>query len=332
MTTLLEAASPLGLMLFIKLEGKVKMVIDKLIEKIKTMSNPTVVGLDPTINMIPEFLKKESAETFGDTVEAVCDVFLKFNKTIIDNIFDIVPCVKPQIAMYEQYGSLGLQCYIDTINYAKSKNMLVIGDVKRGDIASTAGAYSSGHLGQVTLIQKQETILDQDFITINPYLGYDSIEPYLDNMKKFGKGVFVLVKTSNAGSIDIQDLQLENGTAIYEKVGKYVSEWGESLIGKHGFSSVGAVVGATHKNHAKKLREIMPHTFFLVPGYGAQGAGVDDLSPCFINGAGAIVNSSRGIIFAYKDNKYKNDFSAKEFAGASRQACLDMREDLNSIC
>ena len=308
------------------------MTIDKLIEQIKIKSNPTVVGLDPTINMMPEFLKNESKEIFEDTVEAVCDVFLKFNKTIIDNIFDIVPCVKPQIAMYEQYGAAGLKCYIDTINYAKSKNLIVIGDVKRGDIASTAEAYSCGHLGRVDLIEKQESIFEQDFITINPYLGYDSIEPYLDNMKEFGKGVFVLVKTSNAGSIDIQDLQLKDGQAIYEKVGDYVAKWGENSIGKHGFSSVGAVVGATHKDHAKRLREIMPHTFFLVPGYGAQGAGVDDLSPCFTNGLGAIVNSSRGIIFAYKDNKYKNDFSAKEFAGASRQACLDMKEALSSIC
>lgn len=305
------------------------MIIDKLVAKIKQTNNPTVVGLDPRLDFIPQFIKDEAYEKYGKTPKGACEAFYLFNKKIIDSVYDLVPAVKPQIAMYEQFGKDGIECYINTCLYAKRKDLIVIGDIKRSDIASTAEAYSNGHIGQVAIEENSYHTYFSDFITLNPYLGYDSIEPYTDNCKNFNKGLFILVKTSNPNSGQIQDLTLDTGEKLYEKIGGLVSKWGESLMGESGYSSFGAVVGATHPNQAEALRKIMPNTYFLVPGYGAQGATAKELSVCFNkDGLGAIVNSSRGIIAAYKTKAYQSKFNELEFDKASRQAVLDMKQDL----
>lgn len=308
-------------------------MIDTLVRKIKVMKNPTVVGLDPRIDFVPSFIKEEAYDKYGKTPEGAAKAFLAFNKVIIDSTYDLVPAVKPQVAMYEQYGAEGLKAYIDTIAYAKEKDLVVIGDIKRSDIASTAEAYSDGHIGRVEVEGSKFEVYKEDFITLNPYLGYDSIEPYMNNCKNYDKGLFVLVKTSNPNSGEIQDITVgNNGETLYEYMGKMVAKWGEAVIGEEGYSRIGAVVGATHSEQGKRLREIMPRTFFLVPGYGAQGATAQDLAGCFNqDGIGAIVNSSRGIIAAYTLKAYKGNFTEKEFGAAARQAVLDMKRDLNSV-
>lgn len=302
-------------------------MIDRLIRNIKRTNNPTVVGLDPTLAMIPSYIKEEMFEVYGKTPVAVSKMFLEFNKQIIDNTYDLIPAVKPQIAMYEQYGVAGIETYIETIKYAKEKGLIVIGDVKRGDIASTATAYA-GHIGITDIGGEKVDVWGTDCITLNPYLGYDSIEPYIDNCNQHDKGLFVLVKTSNPNSGEIQDL-IVDGEKIYEKVAQLVKSWGEDLIGEFGYSKIGAVVGATHPEQAAQIRKLMPNTYFLVPGYGAQGAGAAQLKDCFHKGGlGAIVNSSRGIIAAYKNN---DKYSEKEFAIASRDAVIAMRDDLQEV-
>jgi len=273
-------------------------MIDRLINEITKKQNPTVVGLDPRLEMIPGFIKEERFKKHGKTPKAVGEMFYRFNKEIIDNVYDIVPAVKPQIAMYEQYGPEGLKSYIRTVEYAKERGLIVIGDIKRGDITSTAEAYAKGHIGVSEIEGERYDIYKQDAITLNPYLGFDSIEPYIKFCREFDKGLFILVKTSNPNSGEIQDLETNEGK-IYEKVGKLVSKWGEELVGQYGYSQVGAVVGATHPEQAESLRKIMPKTYFLVPGYGAQGAKAEDLKGYFNkDGLGAIINSSRGIIYA----------------------------------
>lgn len=298
-------------------------MIDVLIEKIDKMKNPTVVGLDPNLDMIPGKLKGEFFKEFGKTPKAVAEMFFAFNKEIIDSVMDIVPAVKPQIAMYEKYGLEGLEAYIKTADYAKSKGMMVIGDIKRGDISSTAEAYAA-HIGGTEIDGEAYDLWNEDWITVNPYLGVDGIKPFVDASKKTSKGIFVLVKTSNPSSSQLQDISVD-GSTIYEKVGALVEGWGSEVMGNKGYSRVGAVVGATHKEQGEKLRKLMPHTFFLVPGYGAQGGKGEDLKGFFdASGLGCIVNSSRGIIAAYKkDAKYGD-----EVGGAAREAALSMREDL----
>ncbi len=304
------------------------MVIDKLIDKIKATGNPTVVGLDPNQAFIPSFIKEEAFAKYGKTLKGMGKAILIFNKMIIDEIYDLVPAVKPQIAMYERYGISGLKAYVKTIEYAKKRGLIVIGDIKRSDIASTGQAYSDGHIGRANVDGIDYEVFKEDFITLNPYLGSDSITPFLEDCKKYERGLFVLAKTSNPNSGEIQDL-IVDGVPLYEKVGSLISKWGEELIGTNGFSEVGAVVGATHPEQAKRLREVMPNTFFLVPGYGAQGGKAEDLAVCFNkDGLGAIVNSSRGIIAAYTKEPYKNSFSEEQFAKASRQAVIDMKNDL----
>lgn len=304
------------------------MIIDKLIEKIKATENPTVVGLDPRLSYVPKHIKEQCFEEFGKTPKAVAEAFFLFNKELIDATFDLIPAVKPQVAMYEMLGAEGIDSYIRTIKYAREKDLVIIGDVKRGDIASTAEAYSDGHIGRIDVEGNKFEIYHEDFITLNPYLGWDSIEPYMANCKAYEKGMFVLVKTSNPNSGQLQDLDV-GGKTLYQHVGALTNEWGKELMGKYGYSSVGAVVGATHPEQARKLREIMPNTFFLVPGYGAQGGTAEDLSVCFDNdGLGAIVNSSRGIIAAHQKKEYKEKYSEKEFALAARHAVLDMKADL----
>ncbi len=305
-------------------------MIDRLIDAITKKQNPTVVGLDPRLNMVPQFIRDKYFDEYGKTPKAIGKIFFAFNKEIIDNIYDLVPAVKPQVAMYEKYGYEGLKCYIETNEYAKSRGLMVIGDVKRGDITSTAEAYAEGHIGEVEIEDKNYNIYNQDAITLNPYLGSDSIEPYIKHCEEHDKGLFVLVKTSNPNSGEIQDLETNEGK-VYERIGKLVGKWGESLIGEHGYSKIGAVVGATHPKQARELRKIMPNTYFLVPGYGAQGAKAEDLKGYFNkDGLGAIINSSRGIIAAHLREPNKAKFTEEEFALAAREAVIYMKDDLKN--
>lgn len=302
-------------------------MIDRLINKIKETQNPTVVGLDPTFEMMPEDLVSKMFDQYGKTPKAVASMFLEFNKQIIDQVYDLIPAVKPQIAMYEQYGIAGIETYIKSTEYAKSKGLIVIGDIKRGDIASTAKAYSA-HIGLTNIEEEKFDIWGSDAVTINPYMGYDAIEPFISNCNSLDKGLFVLVKTSNPHGGQIQDLVAE-GERVYETVAKLVSDWGKEAMGELGYSKIGAVVGATYPEEAAQIRKLMPHTYFLVPGYGAQGGDGKKLKGCFNkDGLGAIVNSSRGIIAAYKNNK---EYVGMDFAQASRQAVIDMKKDLQSI-
>lgn len=305
------------------------MIIDRLIDKIRQTGNPTVVGLDPRLSYIPGFIINAKYEKYGHTMKAAAKAMYSFNKKIIDEVYDLIPAVKPQIAMYERYGIEGLKAYVKTVEYAKKKGLIVIGDIKRSDIASTAEAYSDGHIGEVQVCGNRFMPFNQDFITLNPYLGSDSITPFLKDCKEYERGLFVLAKTSNPNSGEIQDL-IVDGMPLYEKVGTLISKWGEELIGENGFSEVGAVVGATHPEQAERLRKLMPHTFFLVPGYGAQGGRAEDLAVCFNkDGIGAIVNSSRGIIAAHMKEEYKDSFNGEEqFAKAARQAVINMKNDL----
>ena len=302
-------------------------MINKLVSKIKKMGAPVVVGLDPMLNYVPEFVQKKAFEEYGETLEGAAEAIWQFNKAIVDQIYDIVPAVKPQIAMYEQFGVPGVAAYKKTVDYCKSKDLVVIGDVKRGDIGSTSAAYAVGHLGKVTVGSKKIAAFDEDFATVNPYLGTDGIKPFVDVCKEEKKGIFVLVKTSNPSSGEFQDRVID-GRPLYELVGEKVAQWGDELMGD-GYSYVGAVVGATYPEMGKVLRKIMPKTFILVPGYGAQGGKGADLVHFFNeDGLGAIVNSSRGIIAAYKQEKYK-EFGAENYADASRAAVKDMIADIS---
>ncbi|NLP31002.1 MAG: orotidine-5'-phosphate decarboxylase [Clostridiales bacterium] len=307
-------------------------MIDFLIDKIREKQNPTVVGLDPTYEMIPYYIKKDMLERFGKTPRAVAEMFLEFNKRIVDSVYDLVPAVKPQIAMYEQYGLEGVRAYISTIEYAKEKGLIVIGDIKRGDISSTARAYAS-HIGGVEIDGEFYDLWKEDAVTVNPYLGTDGIEPFINYCKERDRGIFVLVKTSNPSSKEIQD-RLIDGEPLYFHVAQLVKGWGEDLMGQYGYSRVGAVVGATQVKEGEALRNRMPNTFFLVPGYGAQGGKGEDLKGYFDkDGLGIIVNSSRGIIAAYRNDDEFADVSeiGPEFAQASRKAVIIMREDLQRV-
>ncbi|MGI6751482.1 MAG: orotidine-5'-phosphate decarboxylase [Anaerovoracaceae bacterium] len=304
-------------------------MVDKLIDRIKELKNPTVIGLDPTYEMIPDFLKEAALNCYGKTPKAVARMFLDFNMAIIDRIFDIIPAVKPQIAMYERYGIDGLTAYVETIQYAKSKGLIVIGDIKRGDIASTAEAYAA-HIGGITIEGEFFDPWKEDFVTLNPYLGTDSMVPFLKYCKEREKGIFVLIKTSNPSSGELQD-RLIDGKPLYWRTAELVDEWGASVMGARGYSRVGAVVGATHKEQGEALRKHFPHIFFLVPGYGAQGGTGSDLRGYFDeNGVGIIVNSSRGLIAAYQKDKEFGDVRTVgiEFAEATRKAAIQMRMDL----
>ncbi len=302
-------------------------MIDRLITKIEQVQNPTVVGLDPTYAMIPSFIKEEMLALYGKTPQAVAEMFIRFNKAILDEVAPFIPAVKPQVAMYEQYGLEGLRAYMETIAYAKQKGLIVIGDVKRGDIASTAAAYA-GHIAGVDIEGEHFDLWQEDAVTLNPYMGFDGVEPFIEACNSQDRGLFILVKTSNPSSIELQDLQVE-GVPIYDKTADLVSKWGEMTMGGKGYSRIGAVVGATYKEQGIELRKRMPHTFFLVPGYGAQGGQAQDLKEYFDkNKSGIIVNSSRGIIAAYKSDK---EFSEKEFALASKKAVIAMRDDLQGV-
>lgn len=304
-------------------------MIEKLVERIKKLEAPIVVGLDPTLNFVPGFLLDKAINEKGETLEAAADAIFEFNKKIVDAVYDLIPAVKPQIAMYEQFGIPGLMAYKQTVDYCHEKGLLVIGDAKRGDIGSTSTAYAIGHLGKVKIGSTEIAPIDTDFLTINPYMGSDSVVPFVEECKKYDKGLFILVKTSNPSSGEFQD-QKVGKKAVYELVGKKVDEWGAELV-RNGYSDIGAVVGATYPEMGEVLREIMPKAYILVPGYGAQGGTAAELKPFFNkDGLGAIVNSSRGIIAAYKQEKYA-EYGAEGFAEAARAAVIDMKNDIASI-
>ena len=302
-------------------------MINKLVANIQKTNAPVVVGLDPMLKYIPEHITKKAYAECGETLAGAGEAIWQFNKEIVDNIYDLIPAVKPQIAMYEQFGIEGLLAFKKTVDYCKSKNLVVIGDVKRGDIGSTSAAYAVGHLGKVQVGSKKYAGFNEDFATVNPYLGSDGVNPFIDVCKEEKKGLFILVKTSNPSSGEFQD-QLINGKPLYELVGEKVAKWGADCMGDS-YSYIGAVVGATYPEIGKVLRKVMPKSYILVPGYGAQGGKGADLVHFFNeDGLGAIVNSSRGIIAAYQDEKYAA-FGSENFAEASRQAVVDMVVDIS---
>lgn len=301
-------------------------MINKLVDKIKKTEAPIVVGLDPMLSYVPEHILNNAFDEYGKNLEGAAEAIWQYNKGIVDAVYDLIPAVKPQIAMYEQFGIPGLIAFKKTVDYCKEKDLVVIGDIKRGDIGSTSAAYATGHIGKVVIDGQTFKGFDEDFITVNPYLGTDGIKPFADVCKEEKKGMFILVKTSNPSSGEFQD-RLIDGKPLYEHVAKKVVEWGADVMGDS-YSYIGAVVGATYPEMGKVLRELMPKSYILVPGYGAQGGKGKDLVHFFNkDGLGAIVNSSRGIIAAYKQDKY-SQFGSEAYADASRQAVLDMKEDL----
>ena len=302
-------------------------MINKLVANIKKTGAPIVVGLDPMLSYVPAHIQKRAFEEHGETLEGAAEAIWQYNKEIVDHVYDLIPAVKPQIAMYEQFGIPGLMAFKKTVDYCKSKDLVVIGDIKRGDIGSTSAAYAVGHLGKVKVGNNSFVGFDEDFVTVNPYLGTDGVKPFVDVCKEEKKGLFILVKTSNPSSGEFQD-RLIDGRPLYELVGEKVAEWGSECMGDD-YSYVGAVVGATYPEMGKTLRKIMPKAYILVPGYGAQGGKAEDLVHFFNeDGLGAIVNSSRGIIAAYTKEQYAK-FGEEHFAEASRQAALDMIADIN---
>lgn len=303
-------------------------MINKLVSKIKQTNAPIVVGLDPMMDFIPEHILKQALKEYGETLEGAAEAIWLYNKAIVDAVYDLIPAVKPQIAMYEQFGIPGLIAFKKTVDYCKKKDLVIIADIKRGDIGSTSAAYATGHLGKVTVGTNSYYGFDEDFATVNPYLGSDGVKPFIDVCKEEKKGIFVLVKTSNPSSGEFQDRIIDN-RPLYEWVGEKVAEWSEECMGDS-YSYIGAVVGATYPEMGKVLRDIMPKSYILVPGYGAQGGKGKDLVHFFNkDGLGAIVNSSRGIIAAYQNEAYKDKFAPVDFADASRQAVLDMQKDIS---
>ena len=303
------------------------MSVDLLVQKIKEKGNPSVAGLDPKIEYVPEYIRKKAYAEYGQNLKGATEAIWEFNKGLIDALYDVVPAVKPQSAFYEMYGLYGEEVMHRTISYEKEKGLYIILDVKRNDIGSTAEAYSKAYLGKVDIDGVECEPCPVDCVTVNPYLGTDGIQPFVNDCKTFDKAIFALVKTSNPSSGELQDL-LVGDEHIYEKVAQCVNKWNEETIGKSGYGAVGAVVGATYPEQAKVLRKLMPKSYFLVPGYGAQGGGAEGVKPCFNeDGLGAIVNSSRGIMCAYK----KGDWKEEQFAEAARAEAIRMKNDLTSV-
>ena len=304
-------------------------MIQQLIEKIQKTKAPICVGLDPMLSYVPEHVKAKAFKEHGETLEGAAEAIWQFNKEIVDHTWDLIPSVKPQIAMYEQFGLPGLAVYKKTVDYCQEKGLVVIGDAKRGDIGSTSAAYATAHIGKVQVGENVFQGFGTDFLTVNPYFGTDGVKPFVEAYNANDKGIFILVKTSNPSSGEFQD-RLIDGRPLYEWVAEKVVEWGSSSMDGD-YSNVGAVVGATYPEMSRILRGLMPHTYFLVPGYGAQGGTAEDLKPCFNeDGLGAIVNSSRGIIAAYRQEKYAK-FGPEHFGEASRQAVLDMAADISRV-
>ena len=304
-------------------------MINKLVKKIQDMNAPIVVGLDPMLNYVPEQIKEKAFAEFGETLEGAGEAIWQYNKGIIDAVYDLIPAVKPQIAMYEQFGIPGMVAFQKTVDYCKEKDLVVIGDIKRGDIGSTSSAYAVGHVGKVQIGSQYCKVFDEDFVTVNPYLGSDGIKPFIDVCKEENKGIFVLVKTSNPSSGEFQD-QLVDGKPLYELVGKKVAEWGESHMGDS-YSYVGCVIGATYPEMGKVLRKLMPKTYILVPGYGAQGGKAEDLAVGFKDGLGGIVNASRSLMCAFKSDRWKDEYKDEEYAMATRAEAIRMRDELNGV-
>ena len=302
------------------------MSMDKLLEKITEYQNPTVAGLDPKLDYVPEYIKKAAFSQNSDPLEAAANALLTFNKGLIDALWDIVPAIKPQAAYYEMYGWQGMRALAETIAYAHEKGMYVIIDGKRNDIGSTMEAYAAAHLGTTMINGRETAAFGGDCLTVNGYLGSDGITPLLKLCQEQDKGIFVLVKTSNPSSGELQDQKLGEKT-VYETMAEMCEKWGAQAPGRYGYTSVGAVVGATYPEQLKELREKAPHTFFLVPGYGAQGGGAKDVANAFDqNGLGAIINSSRGIMCAYK----KEGCDEKDYTQAARREALRMKADIMS--
>lgn len=305
-----------------------KNIIDVLIDKIKETENPTVMGLDPRYEMLPKCVTSK----YPQTLEGVAEAIVEYNKALIDATCDIIPAIKPQIAFYEMYGIPGMQAFKETCEYAKQKGMIVIADIKRGDIGSTAQGYSNAYLGKTKIGDVEQSVYDIDFVTVNPYMGTDCVKPFIDDCKKYNKGLFILVKTSNPSSGELQDLNLDSGEEVYTRVAKLVERWGEELRGEYNYSSIAAVVGATYPEQLKQIRKIAPHTYFLIPGYGAQGGKASDIALGFDeNGLGGIVNASRSLMCAYKSDKWKDQFEEKDYAQATRSEAIRMRDELNSV-
>lgn len=304
--------------------------IDRLIKQIKAKNNPSVMGLDPRIEHIPEFIKAEAFNKYGKNLKGAAQAVLEFNKRLIDSTSDLIPVIKPQIAFYEVFGEEGIKVFKETCEYGKAKGLIVIGDVKRGDIGSTAEAYSTAYLGRSRIEAKEEPVFDLDFITVSPFLGEDSIMPFLDKCIKYNKGIFLLVKTSNKSSGDIQDLLTFSGKFLYEHIAELVNKWGEQLIGEHGYSAIGAVVGATYPEQIKSLRNIMNKAYILVPGYGAQGGTAKDVMNSFNeDGLGAVISASRSISLAFASERWKQIYSEEKFDEAARAEVMRMRDELN---
>ncbi len=306
-------------------------MIGKLISNIKRTNAPIVVGLDPMMGFVPEYIKKDAFAEYGETLEGAAEAIYRFNEKIVNATADLIPAVKPQIAMYEQFGVPGVLAFKKTVDLCKAKGLVVIGDVKRGDIGSTSAAYAAGHLGETAVGSKVYEAFGEDFATVNPYLGSDGVVPFLKVCAEHDRGIFVLVKTSNPSSGEFQD-RLIDGRPLYELVGEKVNEWGKEAMDPspeaEGYSEVGAVVGATYPEMGRRLREIMPKSYILVPGYGAQGGKGKDLVNFFNrDGLGAIVNSSRGIIAAWKQEKYAK-YGEEHFEEAARAAVIDMQKDI----
>ncbi len=302
-------------------------MIDRLIQKIKETGTPIVVGLDPQLGFIPDSVKSAAFREYGETLEGAAEALLRFNMEIVDAVHDLIPAVKPQIAMYERYGLPGLQAFYRTVEYCRDRDLVVIGDVKRGDIGSTSAAYADAHLGSVAVGEQRFVPFGEDFATVNPYLGSDGVLPFVKVCKEEDRGIFVLVKTSNPSSGEFQD-RLIDGRPLYEWVGEKVNEWGEGTEGRYGYTEVGAVVGATYPEMGAVLRKLMPKAYILVPGYGAQGGTGRDLVPFFnADGLGAVVNSSRGILAAWTKETYAS-YGENGFGAAARAAVLDMKKDI----
>ena len=302
------------------------MSFDRLLKQIEEKQNPTVVGLDPVLDYIPEHIKTECFSQYGETLEGAAQAFLQFNKGIIDAVADVAPAIKPQIAFYEALGYEGIKTYIKTVEYAKEKGLYVIIDAKRGDIGSTMEAYAAAHLGKTEVGSKNYEAFGGDALTVNALFGIDGVQPLLERCREYDKGIFILAKTSNPSSGQLQDRKID-GETVYRILGDWCEDWGKELPGAYGYSAVGAVVGATYPEQLKELRKALPHTFFLVPGYGAQGGGAKDVKDAFDEkGLGAVINASRSILCAWK-----KDGDGKNYGQAARTEALRMKADLLSV-
>ena len=302
---------------------------DRVCAAVDSKGSPVVVGLDPRPDNLPPHLLSACRLELGDTPQAVGEAFWRFNRGVIDAVHDVVPAVKPQLAFYEQYGMAGVKAYARTAAYAREADLLVVADGKRNDIGSTASAYAEAFLGTPQVFEQPAPgDFTADALTVNPFLGRDGIQPFIDCAAPRGRGVFVLVRTSNPSAADVQDL-LVDGRPLFEHVGALVESWGENSRGQIGYSCVGAVVGATWPEQAARLRALMPHTLFLVPGYGAQGATAADVARCFdAQGHGALVNASRSIIFAWRSSPYAERYSESDYGAAAREAAQRMADDI----